>query len=168
MAIEAMGIGALDTMHAARILGLASTEEGCSRAAPPLLQIGDLQGMKVPVLRVSDAGLPAKVESPQRNTVGGISVGSDGKPTCLVDDSIGREDISRSADLGCPLVQTVSGYVQLQQQMLQPAGACLWWENGQDVKAKGGCELEPWEDQDAIANASKLFKLPSFVGLDTP
>ncbi len=110
-----MGIAALDTMHAPRVLGLVPTKKPRRRPASFFLQVGHLQGMKVPVLGVGDPCLTAEIQAPERHSMAGVGVGRDDQPARLVYQAVGGQHISRRSDLCRAQVELFRGDVQLDQ-----------------------------------------------------
>jgi hypothetical protein len=165
MPVQVVRVGSLDAMHTPGVLGLAPAKEPGGCPATPFLEIGDLQGVEMPVLGVGDSGLSAKVNSAHRHTVARVGVSSDGQSARFIDNPIGGQDIGRGAHLGCARVQQIGRHVQFQEQMLQSADSGSRRKNRQDVKSQGGRKLETWQHQELVPNMPVLIQLALLVWL---
>jgi DNA-binding transcriptional LysR family regulator len=111
---------------------------------------------------------PPKIEASQSDAVARIGVGSNDKPTGLVNQPVGGQDIGACPHLGGTLIQLGGRYVQLQEQMLQPAHAGFGRENRQDMKPQSGGELKSRQNQYSVSNTPVLVQAALLVGLNSP
>ena len=165
---KAVGIGALNAMHTARILRARTVEEARRRAPSPLLKVGHLQRVEVGVLGVGNARLSAKSQPAHRHAVGGIGVGCDDDTTGLVNDPIGRQYVGRRSHLGATNVEFIQRDVEQAQDELQFSHVCLRRKEAEDVKAQSGGEFEPWQHKYLLSQTAILLESPLLLRLQPP
>jgi len=138
-----MSIGSLDAVHAPWVLGFRSGEEGGRRAASLGLQVGDLKGMEIGILSIGNPRLAAEAQPDHSHASGRVGVRRNHQCPGLGHDPVGTDDIGGGADLHVAQFERGDGHPQSKQHMLDRPHGGLRVKDGQYVKAKRRCELEP-------------------------